>query len=556
MRLLQLGAEQYRSARGTVWGYAGSAILAALSPAALFGFSAYLLSKAALRPGILTLGVAIGSVRFFALSRGASQYGERMLGHHSTLSLTARIRVAIFKRLEAAAPYRLKPNAFSELMSSLNGDVEQLQNLILRLIGPLLGSVFAAAAASVAALLFSPALGLSILAASLLSALVIPWISYRVTLSRLRPYQETRRHAYDAALTLGDTFKERAGQQRGAPLVARVESTRRQLGMAAGRLYRVQLASGTVQALVTALALGATLILGLHEVASRHLAAVEIAIVPMMALALLENLGQIGAEFAAAASATASVRRLETILSLEGREQPDGGPDLPEGIPLAIGFAAAGFSYPGTAKPILDNLDLQVAAGTKLLVTGATGSGKSTLAHLVLGVWTPSSGTVSIGGIDTRELAEEQIAKAVTYLPPEPHLFSATLAANLRIARRDATDREIVSALTAVDLGGWLDGLPDGVETQVGQGGVPTSSGEAQRLAIARIVLARSANVILDEPTSRLDRANEELVIEILNTVLREATAIFITHSEVAAERLRYSYRLDLDGLRPRSERR
>ncbi len=548
MKLLHLGAEQYRSAPGAAWGYAGSAVFAALSPAALFGFSAYLLSKAALRPGILTLGVAIGSVRFFALSRGASQYGERMLGHLSTLSFSARVRVALFDRLEAAAPYRLRPRAFSDAMASLNGDLEQVQNLVLRLIGPLAGSLVAAFLATLAAIAFSLDLGLAVLAASLVSLVGIPWVSYRLTLAKLRPFQEARRQAYDAALLLGDTFKERIGNRQGAKIVDRMQNARQSFQAGMRRIYRVQLASNSAQSIASAATLGATLLIGLHEVAVGNLNAVDLAVVPMMALALLENLGQLGAEFATAASAAAPVKRLETLLSLEGRQKPPEGMDLPTRTPLEIRFSGVSFSYPLAARPVLNNLDLVLPAGAKVLLTGPTGSGKSTLAHLVLGVWTPGSGAITVGGVTTHELSEEQIARAVTYLPPNPHLFAATLAANLRIANREASDEELLAALFSVDLAGWFHTLPFGLNTNLGQGGVPTSTGEAQRIAIARIVLAKSANVILDEPTSRLDRATEELVIEIINTVFAKATGIFITHSEVAAEGLRYDTRLDLAG--------
>ncbi len=546
MPLSQLARARLRARHWEVWGYLGSGFMAYLSPAVLFALSAYLISKASLRPGILTLGVAIGSVRFFALARGASQYGERSFGHSLTLDIAAKVRTALFDRLRRVVPYRVAPGVFGDVLASLNGDITQLENLTARLIGPSLGVALASLTSLIIAAFISLRF-LGILVPSLIVVgFLIPFTVYHLARSGAKEASALRARLYDEALSTAATFESRYFVTGDDILLTRLRQKASRLLRHTQHQGAIQTWLGIGNAAVEALALGATLWIGGNLIASHRMQGVEIAVIPFLLLAILEGLGTVGLEAAAAGQGAPSVARIDGVLSLTGRDTTHCMEQLPTNSPLSITCQDMSFAYPDSTGTIFDSLTLKVERGTRILVVGPTGSGKSTLAALILGAWTPTGGTLELDSVATTELSEEAIASSIGYLPSEAYIFSSSVAANMRLARADATDTELTNALDQVRMGSWFRKLPKGLETRLGQGYQAVSRGERQRLALARLLLADPTTLVLDEPTAGLDAQNEQMVLDILNGQFARATVVAITHSEAFMESFRADQTLDL----------
>ncbi|MFC8720468.1 ABC transporter ATP-binding protein [Kitasatospora sp. NPDC057198] len=196
-----------------------------------------------------------------------------------------------------------------------------------------------------------------------------------------------------------------------------------------------------------------------------------------------------------------------------------------------VRFEGVEFHYrPDQDRPTLTGIDLAVPAGGSLAVVGETGSGKSTLSYLVPRLYDATGGRVLIDGVDVRELSFETLARAVGVVSQETYLFHASVADNLRFAKPDATDAELVAAAKAAQVHDMIAALPDGYDTVVGERGYRFSGGEKQRLAIARTVLRNPPILVLDEATSALDNRTEHAVQQALDALAAGRTTLTIAH--------------------------
>ncbi|CAM5254818.1 ABC transporter ATP-binding protein OS=Streptomyces alboniger OX=132473 GN=CP975_02340 PE=4 SV=1 [Streptomyces alboniger] len=195
-----------------------------------------------------------------------------------------------------------------------------------------------------------------------------------------------------------------------------------------------------------------------------------------------------------------------------------------------VRFEDVEFRYDEKSGPTLQGIDVAIPAGGSLAVVGATGSGKSTLSHLVPRLYDVTGGRVTLDGIDVRDLDFDTLARAVGVVSQETYLFHASVADNLRFAKPDATDEELVAAARAAQIHDHIASLPDGYDTMVGERGHRFSGGEKQRLAIARTILRDPPVLILDEATSALDTRTERAVQEAIDALSADRTTLTIAH--------------------------
>ncbi|GAA1809136.1 ABC transporter ATP-binding protein [Actinomadura chokoriensis] len=268
----------------------------------------------------------------------------------------------------------------------------------------------------------------------------------------------------------------------------------------------------------------------------------DVSAAPLLFHRLFNPLGSILFTFDEAQKSGASLTRLVGVLGEAAEERLVGGAPVPAGAAAhSVTVEGLTFSYPGTEEPVLRDVDLAIPAGGSLALVGATGAGKSTLAALIAGIGTPQAGSVRIGTVDLAGLDEAGARALVSILTQETHVFSGPLSGDLRLAAPDATDAELRDALRTVCADGWVDALPDGLETRVGEGGERLDATKATQIALARLVLNRSPVVVLDESTAE---AGSQGAAELERAVLaacRGRTTLFVAHrltQAMAADRI------------------
>ncbi|MFF4443665.1 ABC transporter ATP-binding protein [Streptomyces sp. NPDC001502] len=271
----------------------------------------------------------------------------------------------------------------------------------------------------------------------------------------------------------------------------------------------------------------------------------EVSAAPLLFHRLFTPLGSIMFTFDEAQKSGASLTRLVGVLEedaedrLVGALAVAGTVDPPDPVPVTV--RGLTFRYPDSEDPVVRDVDLTIPAGTSLALVGATGAGKSTLAALIAGIGTPQTGSVRIGSTDLAGLDEAGARALVSILTQETHVFSGPLAEDLRLAAPEATDAQLMDALRTVGADGWVDALPDGLHTLVGEGGERLDVTKVAHIALARLVLGRTPVVVLDESTAE---AGSEGAAELERAVLAACagrTTLFVAHrltQAMAADRI------------------
>jgi ATP-binding cassette, subfamily B, bacterial len=228
-------------------------------------------------------------------------------------------------------------------------------------------------------------------------------------------------------------------------------------------------------------------------------------------------------------SASSALEKLAGVLAERpGIEDPK-QPVTLDTVRGEVAFHDVQFSYVD-GRPVLPDLDLTVPAGQTVALVGTTGAGKTTIAKLIARFYDPASGSVTLDGIDLRDLAQTELRRHVVMVTQENFMFDGTVADNIRFGRPDATDAEVIAAAAAVGADRFIDALPEGYDTDVAKRGGRLSAGQRQLVAFARAFLADPAVLILDEATSSLDIPSERMVQRALETVLADRTALVIAH--------------------------
>ncbi len=240
-------------------------------------------------------------------------------------------------------------------------------------------------------------------------------------------------------------------------------------------------------------------------------------------------LRQLGANYHASAEGMAAAEQMFAVLEAPSASRGT-RTNFPSPAVAAVAVDDLRVTYPGRSEPALDGVSLTVQAGETLALVGPSGCGKSTLLNVLLGLITPESGSVRIGGVELSDLDLEAWRAGLAWVPQRPHLFKASIAQNIRLARSDASAEEVWAAISDAGLADTIHNLPHGLDTVLGDRGAGLSAGERQRVALARAFLRDSPLLLLDEPTSNLDGHTEQDVVAAIRRLSRGRTVVLAAH--------------------------
>jgi ATP-binding cassette subfamily C protein CydC len=496
----------------------------------LMASAGYLIARAAERPAILSLTTAIVAVRFFGLARPIARYLERLASHDLAFRVLARIRVRFYERIEPLAPAGLEEYRRGDLVSRMVGDVDALQSLYLRGLGPPVVAVVASAVAIGVAAAILPAAALVLAAGLVVGGVGVPFVAGLLG----------RASGRGRAAAQGHLGAELVELLRGAPelvVYGREEETLERFRQADGALARLArrdaLAAGLADGL-TILVMGATtaavLAVAVSAHASQDLDRVFVAVLAFLALASFEAVAPLPLAARELSSTLAAGGRILRLTDSEPLVQDPRAP-LP-GAPSSPSIAFEGVSarYAADGPPVLAGFSLAVEPGRKVALVGPSGIGKTTVVNLLLRFLDPEAGRVTLGGHDLREYRQEDVRRTIAVAGQDSYLFSTSIRENVRLARPEATDAEVDDALERARVGKWVAALADGADTLVGEEGSQLSGGQRQRVALARALLSDAPVLVLDEPTAHLDpETAEELVGDILSAA-DSRSVLLITH--------------------------
>lgn len=523
--------------------------LTVFSASSLMYTSGFLISKASIPPeNILMIYVPIVGVRTFGTSRAVIHYVERLVGHDTILRILSKMRVRLYNLLEPQALLLSSRFRTGDLLGMLADDIEHLQNVYLRTVFPSIIALLIYGAAVIALGTFDWAFALLMGLYMLVLVAVLPLISLLLTQKRQREVKQQRNRLYqkltDAVLGLGDWVI--SGRQRqfvdtyeaDEQAVARTDSALRRwarlrmfIGQAVvglGVLSLLYWAGGQYADGAMAGTLIAAFVLVVFPVADAFLPVSEaVERIPQYRNSL-ERLEGVNAAAGTAPLAVDAAGAAEAAAAV-GAIQASGQ--------ACIALKSAGYRYAAGHDFAVQGLDLALPQGRKVAVIGRSGAGKSTLLKLVQGVIAPTSGSVTINGLDAAAYGE-RIPQLIAVLNQSPHLFDTTVANNIRLGDPGASDAAVRQAAELAKLDALISSLPEGYDTPVREAGQRFSGGERQRIALARILLQNTPVVVLDEPTVGLDPRTERELLATMFEAMAGKTLIWVTHHLVGAEQM------------------
>ena len=454
---------------------------------------------------------------------------ESGIAHDMAYKLLAEMRIALFAKLDALAPAYLLRRRSGDLVALATQDVETVEYFFAHTVAP----------AFVAVLVPGAVLALLAWVGWPLVVVLLPFLAYGA-LSPILGRRRIDRMGSEARAALGQLGAHVtesiqglsdlvAFQATGARRAAFMELVR---GYQRTRLILLHDLSRQAAGLEMAAGLGglAVAVAGAVMVGQGWVGPGWLPLLVLVSVAAFMPVSEIAQVGRQLADTIASTRRLDVVHS-EPVPIRDGPlmPAAPKGG-SALRFEGVGFTYPARIRPALSGVDFTVQPGSTVALVGPSGAGKSTIASLLLRFWDPQQGRILLDGQDLRELSLDGLRDRIALVAQDTYLFNDTLAANIRLARPGASDRELLRALEQAALTEFVAKLPDGLDTRVGERGVQLSGGQRQRIAIARAFLKDAPILILDEATSHLDTISEQQVRTALEALMADRTTIVIAH--------------------------
>ncbi len=510
----------------------------------LMSTSGYLISKAALEPPILALGIAIGLVQFFGVSRAGFRYAERLVSHDAAFRFLRSLRISFYERLEPLVPGGLGTARSGDLLSRFVADVESMQFLFLRALGPPLVALVVCAGAVLAAAIVLPLAALVLLVGLAAGGLIAAAVTGRTA-------RESGRREAPARAELASEIVEALAAAPELAAFGRVDWELERIGAVDRELSRIGRRHGRVAGLgeaLVVLASGLTLVavlaVGASAVRAGTIGGVWLGMLALLALSAFEAVRALPVAAQQSSAVTSAAGRL---YELADRPPPVRDPvhPRPVGESGVLGLEDARLRYDERGPWVLDGVSLELRPGKRAALVGPSGAGKTTIANVLVRFQELDGGRATLDGHDLGEFAQDDVRRLVALSAQDAHLFSSTIRENVRFARPGASDEQIAAALRRAGVWDWVSSLPEGLDTYVGEAGDQVSGGQRRRIALARAFLSGAPLLILDEPTAHLDRRTAEAILDDLLANTDDAGLLVITHDELMLDRFDEVLRLE-----------
>lgn len=514
-------------------------VLQGLSGVALLATSAWLISRASEQPPVMYLSIAVVGVRGFALGRASFRYAERILLHDASFRMLAKQRPRILAKIIPFSPGGLSLQGRGQVMSRVVGDVDELQNLPLRVLSPLLQSAVVSLAAVLGLGFLLPSAGLA-LALCLVGAfaLALP-LAGLVSKSGDALLSPVKADFANQSLDLLEHLDLLTAFGWVENRLERLEESESSLKLL---ITKSSVSTGLGLSLISLLSIVATVslaFLGAGSVSTGENPGVLLALFALVPMAVFDSIQASAPIVSAWQRYRQSAQRVDDVLQREipsEISESEGSAVLSSFESLQLIDAEA--RYPGASQSAFVGLNLALNAGETLAVQGASGSGKSTIANVLVNFLNLQNGEYLINGLPSEVYSSDSIRQSIGYLEQNPTIFMGTVQDNLLLARPTATELELVGVLKTVGIWSIFE-MREGLETELGERGVFISGGEAQRLAMARALLADFDLLILDEPTSNVDQEMGLVLVGDLLKIARKKSnraILLITHDPELAQ--------------------
>lgn len=511
----------------TLWGILAAAVAIALPVVATAGIEGTLGQT-----GGIALGAAVAGLVACGVVRGPARYAERLVSHDGTFRTLALLRARAFAHLRTLAPARMERRDSADTVALLTSDIDLLEVFYAHVLSPaLVALITSITVVAVLACLNGPIAAVCA-AGFIVAGLVFPWVAARVM---DKPGRSLRRRAVALSSFLLESLQ-------GLPDLIGfgcAEIRADELGGRMGALAANERSVAQRSSLLGAAPLALARLCGVAAVACAAFGvqtggvapgiAVACAVIVLSSFEPVTALAQVGTSLHQTAAAGARV--------LDLLDEEPVTPDVVQGARLDefTGAVADDVSFAYGDEPVLSGVNLAIEKGSVVHLAGPSGAGKSTLCRLFMRFWDPDEGAVRLSGVDAREIETNSVRLCESFMTQDTYLFSLSLRDNLRLANENVTDDQLMAAVEKADLLDVVARLPYGLDTRLGEGGEGLSSGERQRVGLARAFLSEAPFMVLDEPTSNLDCLAEAAVLQALSDNRAGKTILIVSHRPTAS---------------------
>ena len=518
----------------------------------VLGFAAAILLTVA---GVATLAdiqagaplgaAAIAAIALCGVLRGPLRYGEQICNHYIAFKLLALVRDKVFGALRRLAPAKLEGRDKGNLVSLVTSDIELLEVFYAHTISPVvIATIVSVGMVVLIGVVASPVLAAIAAAAYLVIGVALPACASKAQGNAGRCVRDAigdmNTFVLDSLRGLRETLQ--FGRER-----ERADELSRRMGDLLGVEKRMKRTTALFMAATNALVLAFDVAMLLASAALFARGSISFTAAAVATGALMSSFGPVIAVANLGSTLQQTLASGARVLDLLDEKpacaEVAGGVDIDPAAFTGAKTREVTFGYGG--ETILEDVSIDVKPGQIVRIAGKSGSGKSTLCKLLMRFWDVQSGCVEVSGTDVRQVNTESLRAAEGYMTQETHLFTGTIGDNIRLARPDAGDEEVMEACRKASIRDLIDRLPQGLSTPVGELGDTLSGGERQRIGLARVFLHDAPFMLLDEPTSNLDSLNEAAVLRALEEGRAGKTVVLVSHRASTARIADVSYTVE-----------